>query len=118
MFFIDSNLPYSAKQAFLQYGKALHTRDVGLKDAPDIVVHAYAVSQNAILVTQDLEFSNLTLFSYPRGTGLIILRIPSFYRKQYIEKFIDTFLSEHGRNDFTNAVTVVQPGWIRRRPIE
>ena len=63
-FFLDANIPHSALEVFKGLNlKSLHARDIGLSRADDKEIFDYAVKNNSILVTKDLEFANPMLFS-------------------------------------------------------
>lgn len=75
-FFLDEDMPYSAAEALQRAGYvAQHVRDVGLRSRPDPDVFRYAQDHGAVLVTADLDFSDLR--EYPLGThaGIILVRM-------------------------------------------
>ena len=74
-FKLDENLPYRAARTFVEAGHDADTvYDEDLAGQPDEVVLAAAVSEDRVLVTLDLDFSDLR--AYPTGThcGIVVLR--------------------------------------------
>jgi len=74
-FKLDENLPYRAADTFVEAGHDADTvYDEDLAGQPDEVVLAAAVSEGRVLVTLDLDFSDLR--AYPIGThcGIVVLR--------------------------------------------
>ena len=59
-FFLDANIPYSALEVFKELNlESLHARDAGLSRADDKEIIDYAIKNNSVLVTKDLEFANI-----------------------------------------------------------
>ncbi len=74
-FKLDENLPYRAAHTFVEAGHdADAVYDEDLAGQPDEVVLAATVSEDRVLVTLDLDFSDLS--AYPIGThcGIVVLR--------------------------------------------
>ncbi len=74
-FKLDENLPHLATNIFLEAGHDADTVfDEDLAGQPDEIVVAAAVSENRVLVTLDLDFSDLR--AYPIGThcGIVVPR--------------------------------------------
>ncbi|MHB1928507.1 MAG: DUF5615 family PIN-like protein [Acidimicrobiales bacterium] len=74
-FKLDENLPYRAARMFVEAGHEADTvYDEDLAGQPDEVVLAAAISEDRVLVTLDLDFSDLR--AYPIGThcGIVVLR--------------------------------------------
>jgi predicted nuclease of predicted toxin-antitoxin system len=84
-FIVDADTPRSSVQVFKDFGQdALHVQDVGLRDANDDIF-AYAQAEGRIIVSRDLDWSNL--LDYPLGShcGIVVLRVPpTFKAKQNI----------------------------------
>lgn len=117
-FFLDANLPYSSREIFSKYGRTWHAKDVNLKEAPDEEIFNFAVKQEAILITKDLEFGNPYLYPQDSYHGLVIVRVPFYFTAKQINKTLEEFLSSTKIKDLENAITVVEPGKIRIRKQE
>jgi len=56
---------------------AATVRDQGLRGAPDPALYAHCISDGRMLVTLDLDFSNVIRYPPERTPGLIVLRGPN-----------------------------------------
>jgi predicted nuclease of predicted toxin-antitoxin system len=74
-FKLDENLPLLVRQTLLSLGFDVHTvADEGLAGAPDQDVLKACVAEERVLITLDLDFSDIR--AYPPGThrGIWVLR--------------------------------------------
>jgi len=117
-FFLDANLPYSAKKVFEAYGEVSHTRDEGLGTASDREIFDFVVQEKMVLVTKDLDFGNPFLF--PRGSleGLVILRVPFYFIVEQINSVLEDFLSSTSQEEILHSIIVIGPGVKRTKKIE
>jgi predicted nuclease of predicted toxin-antitoxin system len=119
-FLIDADTPYSAVEVFtLGFAQdALHVRDVGLGDADDSKIFAYAQANGMVIVGRDLGWSNL--LDYPPGShhGLIVLRLPNTFQAEQIKAVLHAFLQDVNINEVKGALTIVEPGRYRIRTDE
>lgn len=60
--------------------ESVHARDIGLSRADDIEIMDYAKKDNRILITKDLGFANIMIFPIESHHGIIVLRLPSFFK--------------------------------------
>jgi predicted nuclease of predicted toxin-antitoxin system len=59
-FLIDQQLPATLAAWFDRKGfSAEHVRDLGMRDASDLVIWSYAAEQGAIIVTKDEDFATM-----------------------------------------------------------
>lgn len=74
-FLVDNQLPpVLARQIQDEFGEeAVHVADLGLQEASDSALWAYAAATNAILISKDEDFVNLMLRSY--SAGLLWIRM-------------------------------------------
>lgn len=74
-FLLDANMPRSSL-AVLRDARhhADHVRDLGLGDATDVAIDAHAQLSAAIIVTRDLDFSDVRKFAPESRPGLLVLR--------------------------------------------
>lgn len=56
--------------------EAVHVRDVGMRQASDDTIVAYARSEGLVIVSQDSDFANLLVFAATALPSLVLLRIP------------------------------------------
>lgn len=114
-FLLDANLPYSAKDVFQEFHTAIHVRDIGLSDAPDEKIISWAKSQKVVLITRDLDFSNILNFPPRRYYGIIVLRLPAFYSASEIKRVLAGFLDKVEIKHIPRSVIIVEEGRYRIR---
>lgn len=115
-FFLDANIPYSAMAVFEELGlEAVHARDAGLGKATDKEIILYAEKNKCILVTKDLEFANPFMFPQESHCGVIVLRLPHFFKANQFAEALEEFLNSVNLSDLEKSITVVKPGRYRIR---
>lgn len=115
-FFLDANIPYSALEIFTELNlEAEHARNVGLSRASDKEIMDYAIKNNSILVTKDLEFANIRIFPIAMHYGIIILRLPSFFKAFEFVNILKTFLISIDLNSLEKSIAIVKLGRYRIR---
>lgn len=110
---IDENLPRSLAPALAKLGhNAKDVRDHGLRGKPDEIIFAFVQQEQAILVSGDVGFANLTRF--PLGTHQGI-RLPNeLSADRRIQEIVKVF--ESLKNvALTGVLVVVSPGRVRIR---
>ncbi len=115
-FLLDENLPLSFVDALTHLGfLADHVINVGLRGKSDQEIAEYAKQNQAIIITKDIEFESLLL--YPKGShyGIIVLRIPFFFKKEQIFQTLNDFLTSTQSEDLIKSVVIVQVGRYRIR---
>lgn len=118
-FFLDANIPYSALQLFKQLNlEAVHARDVGLSRSSDKEIMDYAVNIKGVLVTKDLEFANIRIFPIRMHYGIIVLRLPPFFKAFQFVNVLKTFLVSIDVNTLEKSIAIVKLGGYRLRKIE
>lgn len=76
IFKIDENLPADAARLLRASGFAADTvRDQGLSGADDEVVANVAQRENRVLITLDLDFSNIRAYPPEAYSGIVVLRV-------------------------------------------
>lgn len=114
-FLLDANLPYSAKEVFASPHDAMHVRDLGLSAASDAVIIERAKKERAVLVTRDLDFANILRFPPRRYSGIVVLKIPSFYNAASIKRVLGEFLTKAKIESLPRSTVIVEEGRIRIR---
>ena len=118
-FFLDTNIPYSALKIFEELGlESAHARDAGLSRAGDKEIADYAKKNGSIMITKDLEFANAKLFPSGSHEGLIIIRLPTFFKASQFVNVLQDFLSSVNINDLKQSVAIVKIGKYRIRKFE
>lgn len=115
-FFLDANIPYSALKIFEELNlESVHAKDSGLSRADDIEIMDYAIKNNYILVTKDLEFANVMMFPIALHHGVVVVRLPYFFKAAQFVKVLSDFLGSIDPHDLKNAITIVKVGRYRIR---
>jgi len=118
MFFLDENIPKSLVETIKKLGfEAEHARDVGLGGCSDIKIAEYAKKRNAILITKDLEFGSLIIYSKNSHYGLIVIRLPHFYTSNQIVKIMNRFLSNINVEILINSIVILEIARYRIRKL-
>lgn len=114
-FIIDADSPYSLIEIFKKYGHdAVHINDV-MGSATDEEILKYANRNKQIIVTKDLGFAYD--FLKKRGTGLILIRLPYYFKADEIGKIFDQFIKEIKPEDLTKSITVLEVGKYRIKKV-
>lgn len=112
-FIIDADVPRSVSK--LLSSKAhdvLDIRDVEPFDVSDSAVFNLAKAQGRILITRDLDFSNILLYPPPDNAGIIVLRTHLLSVAEMLEIVTD-LLDRVPEKDFLGSLTVVRKGRYR-----
>ena len=92
-FFLDANIPYSALNIFKEFDlQAEHAKDIGLSKASDKEIIRYAIKTNSILVTKDLDFANILFYPPKSHHGIVVLRLPFYFKAYQFVNAIKEFL--------------------------
>ncbi|PIN89683.1 hypothetical protein COU57_05575 [Candidatus Pacearchaeota archaeon CG10_big_fil_rev_8_21_14_0_10_32_14] len=117
-FFLDANLPLSLIKLFEDLKlDVIHSRDVEMGRASDREIFDYAIKNNSILITKDLEFGDRRLFQLKDLLGLIILRLPYNFTASQICEHLKIFLESIIIEDLENSITIIKLGRYRMREI-
>ena len=117
---IDMNLSPEWKGPLQAAGyAATHWREIGPDTAPDVTLLAWAKANDAVVLTQDLDFSQLLFALKDDGPSVILLRFPDVLDVSCRPKILQaiTQSEEALRN---GALLVISPNnaRLRRLPIE
>ncbi len=117
-FFLDTNIPYSVLQVFNEFKlEAIHARNISLDNVTDNEIFEYVVKNKYVLVTKDLEFTNPKIFPIKLLKGLIILRLPFFFKADKQIKVLKEFLTSISIEDVTGCIAIIKLGSYRIRKI-
>jgi predicted nuclease of predicted toxin-antitoxin system len=94
-FLVDANMPRSTLALLQSLGHAAeHVRDLGLGATPDSQIAARARSTGAVLLTRDLDFSDIRHYPPVDYQGLIVMRLPDDAAAQDILNLFEKFLKQ------------------------
>ncbi len=117
-FFLDSNMPYSILDLFKELNlEAIRSRDLGLARADDEEIVKYAIKNKYVLITKDLEFANRKRFPINSTQGIIILRLPFFFKANQVKKVLKDTLISMNIKELERSITIIKLGRYRIRKI-
>lgn len=88
-------------------------RDLGPSLARDADIVQYALRASKVVVTRDLDFGEV--LRYPTHPGAVILRLPPTTRAEQVTATLRAFLDQAKETEIRQAITIIEPGRIRRR---
>jgi predicted nuclease of predicted toxin-antitoxin system len=85
-FLIDAQLPPALAQWLRDQGyDALSVRDVGLREASDAMIWAYAAAEQLIVVSKDEDFALLA--AKQRGPTVLWVRVGNLTKRSLVSRF-------------------------------
>lgn len=114
---LDENLPDELADLFAARHHDVHTvRGESLVGRDDRTVFAAAVHEQRILITQDLDFSDLRQFKPGTHPGVVLVRLRDPSRRRIIERF-GQILQTEAIESWAGCFVVVSDRKLRiRRP--
>jgi predicted nuclease of predicted toxin-antitoxin system len=110
----DENLPLTVVQALRGAGHHVTWIRESNPGADDQTVLATALSEDALLLTQDKDFGELALRAGPADVcGILLIRM-NLPPAQLAEKVVDTLAS---RTDWAEHFSVLETARLRMRPL-
>ena len=117
-FLLDANMPYSTLDILESFGhKCFHARKIGLSDAEDSKIFDYAISNNLMLVTKDLDFGNKNNFDIKKSAGVIIIKFPFYFTADQINNNLTKFLNQIEIKDIEGKIIILHLGRFKIRDI-
>lgn len=117
-FLLDANMPRSTLGVIKAHGfQAEHVKDIGMGDAVDEDIAAYAHREHAVLTTRDLDFADIR--SYPPGPspGYLVLRVPDNWIASRIATLMEDFLAMDDLVlQIPGHLVILDPHQVRFRP--
>ena len=115
-FVVDVNLSPEWSDLLAGHGHdALHWRDVGPTDAPDDAIIAWAVVENRIVFTADLDFAAAVATRGLTAPSVVQLRLNST-DPLTVGDFVVRSIAAAGRALDGGAILTIDPGHARLRP--
>lgn len=114
---LDENLPLRIGPELQALGHEVHTLEMeGLSGCSDDELWRAAQNEARLLITQDLDFSDIRAFAPGKHHGLLLIRLRLPSRRALIARLTDVFRSEDV-SSWTKCFVVVTDRKIRvRRP--
>jgi len=115
LFLIDENMSATLVAALRTNGyTAEHVYDAGLQGQLDTLVFAYAQAHQEVLITGDLDFSDIREYRPPHF-GIIVTRLPNeMPQAERIQEILNALTTLQGQS-LLNTLVIVEPGKIRIR---
>jgi len=116
-FLIDASLSAECASWFTAYGHdAVHASALGLLQAADEEILRRAVADQRIVVTTDLDFSELIAVHHLDAPGLLLIRLPEATFER-LHARLTAVLRVITAEDMTQAITVVEEDRVRIRKL-
>lgn len=117
-FLLDANLPRSASAVLQAAGHgATHVKDLGMGGAADDLIAARAKKEGWVLVTRDLDFSDIRAYPPAEYAGLVVLRIGDEATAVEINALLASFMNEPELlAHLPGRLCILEPGRARFRP--
>jgi predicted nuclease of predicted toxin-antitoxin system len=114
---LDENIPASVASRLVQLGVDADTvLGEGLGGRPDADVWSAAQSEERLLVTQDLGFSDIRIFKPGTHHGLLLVRLPDSEQWR-VGDYVCAWLSAPESPSWSGCVVVATKNKVRvRRP--
>lgn len=110
---LDENLPVSLKTRLVALGFDADTvLDEGLQGRSDHDVFAAAQAERRLLVTQDLDFSDVRTFAPGTHSGVVLVRLPEADQWQLADFVAACFALDESRS-WAGCFVVVTPAKVR-----
>lgn len=92
---LDENIPHAAVAVLQQFGHEVDSvADEGLRGATDDDVFVAAGRSGRMLITQDLDFSDMRRFRPGTHSGLLLLRLKEPGRRALLQRMVWLFQNE------------------------
>ncbi|MCY4390206.1 MAG: DUF5615 family PIN-like protein [Desulfurellaceae bacterium] len=116
-FLIDADLPRATGESLRRAGHdAFDVRDIGLGDAKDSKIAAYARAHQLCLLTVDFDFADIRNYPPHLYAGIVVLTIPRHATVAFILQLVDIFLQQTAvLTRLPGRLAIVEPGRVRMR---
>lgn len=114
-FKVDENLPADAAVQLRENGFDAHTvHDEGLAGTTDDVIAAVAAREGRVLITLDLDFSNIRAYPPADHAGIVVLR-PHTQDKNAVKDLLRRLIAVLNHESPVSELWIVESDRIRRR---
>ena len=116
-FLIDADLPRATGESLRRAGHdAFDVRDIGLGDAKDSAIAAYARAHQLCLLTGDFDFADIRNYPPHLYAGIVVFTIPRHATVAFILQLVDIFLQQTVvLSRLPGRLAIVEPGRVRMR---
>jgi predicted nuclease of predicted toxin-antitoxin system len=114
-FLIDEDVPRSTTRVLRDAGfDVLNVHEAGLQGKSDDKVFEYAQSENRLLITCDMGFSNILKFPPSENHGILVVRVPDSEPIDVFNREILNAVHQVGENLY-HHLAIVEIGKVRLR---
>ena len=114
-FLVDADVPRSVAKVLISLGHdAIDIRDIKPPATPDITIYNLIKEQNRILITRDLDFSNILLYPPPPRAGIIVLRAHLLPTNEIID-IVKDLVKRIPEKELIGSLIVARKGRYRLR---
>ena len=115
-FLVDEDLPRNLASELRAAGiDAIDIRDVNLGGSLDAAVFEYAVKSHRVIVTGDLDFSNVLTYPLSSHRGIAVARLPGELSVALTNKRIVDAITGLAGEELTAALVIIEPDRVRVR---
>ena len=116
-FLIDADLPRATGESLRRAGHdAFDVRDIGLGDAKDSDIAAYAQVHQLCLLTGDFDFADIRNYPPHLYPGIVVFTLPQHATVAFILQLVDIFLQQTAvLTRLPGQLAIVEPGRVRMR---
>jgi predicted nuclease of predicted toxin-antitoxin system len=112
---LDENLPEELGEILAEGGHDVHTvRGESLTGEDDGIIFSAAVNEGRMLLTQDLDFSDIRQFKPGTHPGIVLIRLREPSRRRVIVR-IQQVLSESSIDEWQGCFVVISDRKLRIR---
>lgn len=113
-FKLDENFGGRTQNIFREAGHDIETvREEGLSGSSDAGLFERCREEKRILVTLDLDFSDIVRFPPRESAGIVVIRLPLNPSLPFLEKLIRQFLDTLAQMSPERGLWIVEAGRIR-----
>ena len=115
-FLVDEDLPRTLAQDLNAAGfEAQDVRDVGLRGKSDHEIFQFAQVQKLIVLTADLDFSNILDFPLGSHPGIVVVRLPNEVPSMEVKETILRHLAALSDLDLQGNLAIFEADRVRLR---
>ncbi len=112
---LDENFGISVKNLFAQNGfNVFAVRDENLQGVFDEKLFNVCKAEQRILVTLDLDFSDIKRFNHKESSGIVIIRPPKGIKYNIILEMIEQLINYMKTEEIKNDLLIVEYGRLRK----
>jgi len=114
-FLIDEDVPRSTTRVLRDAGfDVMNVHEAGLQGKSDNLVFDFAQSEDRLLITCDLGFSNILKFPPSENHGILVVRVPDSEPIDVFNREVLNAVHEVGEN-LLHHLAIVEIGKVRLR---